>query len=211
MVQVNQREIRKYEAIGNLDADVSFDEEYFRFLLAKLVEDRSLGVVGTAFRDKSLHYDYRFVSIEHVAGPLQLFRRECLDEIGGYVPSKSGGVDHIAVITARMKGWKTRTFPEKAYRHHRDMGTAAQGRVMARYKSGALDYALGGHPLWEICRTFYQMTKPPYLVGGLALLAGYIAAGARRMDRPVPRELVRFRRREQMHRLKSLFARRAAA
>ncbi len=200
-----------YDAIGNLDADVSFDEEYFAFLLARLADDPSLGVVGTAFRDRSLEYDYRFVSIEHVAGPLQLFRRECLEEIGGYVPSRSGGVDHIAVITARMRGWKTRTFPDKAYTHHREMGTASRGKVMARFKSGALDYALGGHPVWEIFRTIYQMTKPPYVVGGLALLAGYVSAVARRLDRPVPRELVRFRRREQMHRLKHLFAGRTAA
>jgi glycosyltransferase involved in cell wall biosynthesis len=200
-----------YDAIGNLDADVSFDDEYFAFLLEKLAEDPSLGVAGTAFKDKSLHYDYRFVSIDHVAGPLQLFRRECLDAIGGYVASKSGGVDHIAVITARMKGWKTRTFTEMTYRHHRDMGTAAQGKVMARFKSGALDYALGGHPVWELFRTLYQMTRPPYVVGGLALLAGYTSAAVRRIDRPVPHELVRFRRREQMHRLKDFFFRKTAA
>jgi poly-beta-1,6-N-acetyl-D-glucosamine synthase len=200
-----------YDAIGNLDADVSFDEDYFAFLLATLVDDPSLGVVGTAFEDKSLDYDYRFVSIEHVAGPMQLFRRECLEAIGGYVPSQIGGVDHIAVITARMKGWKTRTFTAKVYRHHRQMGTAARGLVMARYKSGALDYALGGHPVWELFRTLYQMTKPPYVVGGLALLAGYVSAVARRIDRPVPRELVQFRRREQMHRLRTLFARKTAA
>jgi glycosyltransferase involved in cell wall biosynthesis len=200
-----------YDVIGNLDADVSFDAGYFAFLLARLADDPSLGVVGTAFEDKSLHYDYRFVSIEHVAGPLQVFRRKCLEDIGGYVPSKSGGVDHIAVITARMKGWKTRTFPEKVYRHHRQMGTAARGLVMARFKSGAVDYLLGSHPVWQICRAAYQMTKPPYVVGGLALLAGYVSAGARRADRPVPSELVRFRRVEQMHRLKTFFAGHAAA
>ena len=82
---------------------------------------------------------------------------------------------------------------------------------MARFKSGAVDYLLGGHPVWQLFRAAYQMTKPPYVVGGLALLAGYVSAGARRMDRPVPRELVQFRRREQMHRLKNLFAGRAAA
>jgi len=200
-----------YDVIGNLDADVSFDEGYFAFLLARLAEDPSLGVVGTAFADTSLHYNYRFVSLEHVAGPLQVFRRTCLEDIGGYVASPSGGVDHIAVITARMKGWKTRTFPDKVYRHHRQMGTAARGLVMARFKSGAVDYLLGGHPIWELFRSIYQTTKPPYVVGGLALLAGYISAGARGVPRPVPRELVQFRRREQMHRLKNLFAGRTAA
>src|SRR5207247_2806079 len=43
-----QIESLSYEAIGNLDADVSFDEEYFAFLMARLAEDQSLGVWGTA-------------------------------------------------------------------------------------------------------------------------------------------------------------------
>src|SRR5438128_669836 len=40
-----------YDVIVNLDADVSFDEEYFGFLLGKLAADSSLGMVGTAFKD----------------------------------------------------------------------------------------------------------------------------------------------------------------
>ena len=198
-----------FEAIANLDADISFDAGYFAFLMSKLAADPRLGVVGTAFEDRSLTYDYRFVSIEHVAGPCQVFRRQCLEEIGGYVASKSGGVDHIAVILARMKGWKTRTFPEKSYVHHRLMGTAARGVLAARYKSGALDYALGSSPVWEIFRTTYQLTKTPYVVGGLALMTGYISAAIRRVERPVSSELVRFRRQEQMRRIRNLLQRRS--
>src|SRR5262249_23146504 len=121
----------EYEAIGNLDADVSFGPDYFAFLLGKLATDPRLGVVGTAFEDRSLRYDYRYVSIEHVAGPCQLFRRACLEAIDGYVASKAGGVDHIAVIRARMQGWKTRTFPERVFVHHRLMGTASRGVLAA--------------------------------------------------------------------------------
>src|SRR5271157_3112669 len=66
----------EYEVIGNLDGDVSFDDDYFRFLLEKLAEDAALGLVGTPFEDSSIHaYDYRFVGIEHVSGFCQLFRR----------------------------------------------------------------------------------------------------------------------------------------
>lgn len=107
-----------YGFIGSIDADISFDQDYFSFLLGKLAEDSDLGLVGTPFKDDSM-YDYRFVSIEHVSGACQLFRRECFEEIGGYVPMKSGGIDHVAVITARMKGWKTRTFTDKICLHHR--------------------------------------------------------------------------------------------
>jgi poly-beta-1,6-N-acetyl-D-glucosamine synthase len=192
-----------YQIVGSMDADISFDETYFSFLLRKLAEDPALGVVGTPFKDSSM-YDYRFVSIEHVSGACQLFRRECFEEIGGYVPVKSGGIDHIAVLTARMKGWKTRTFTDKICLHHRKIGTAERGVLRARFRTGALDYALGGHPLWEVFRVAYQMTRKPYLIGGLMLLVGYLAAGARHIERPISGELLMFRRREQMRRLRRL-------
>ncbi len=195
----------KYDVIGSLDGDISFDEDYFSFLLSKLAEDSTLGLVGTPFKDcgSGQTYDYRIVSIEHVSGCCQLFRRECFDAIGGYVPVKGGGVDHIAVITARMKGWKTRTFTEKVCLHHRPIGTAERGALKARFRTGAQDYALGGHPIWELFRTVYQMTKRPFVIGGLLLGAGYFWALVRRTKRPISREMVEFRRREQMQRLSS--------
>ena len=195
------------DAIGSLDADLSFDEELFSFLLGKLAGDIGLGLVGVPFKDSTM-YDYRFVSIEHVSGACQLFRRTCFEDIGGYVPVKSGGIDHIAVITARMKGWKTRTFTEKICLHHRKIGTAERGALAAKFRVGALDYALGGHPLWEVFRTVYQMSKKPYVIGGLTMLAGYISASIRSTERPVSDELVAFRRREQMQRLRKFFLRR---
>ena len=74
----------QYDAIGSLDADISFDREYFAFLLARLSENSDLGLAGTPFEENGKSYDYRFVSIEHVSGACQLFRRECFQEIGGY-------------------------------------------------------------------------------------------------------------------------------
>ena len=189
-----------YGVIGSIDADISFDSEYFFFLLGKIAGDHSLGLVGTPFKDDSM-YDYRFVSIEHVSGACQLFRRECFEEIGGYVPIKSGGIDHIAVITARMKGWKTRTFTDKICLHHRKIGMAERGALHAKFRVGRQDYALGGHPVWELFRTVYQMSKKPYVVGGLTLLAGYISALIRGDERAISNELMAFRRREQMQRL----------
>ena len=119
-----------------------------------------------------MSYDYRFVSIEHVSGACQLFRRECFESIGGYTPVKGGGIDLIAVVTARMKGWQTRTFPEKTSFHHRNMGSAKHGPLATRFKDGEKDYVLGGSPAWEVFRGFYQMRKRPYVLGAGALLAG---------------------------------------
>lgn len=76
----------EYDCIGSLDADITFDEGYFEYLLGKLADNPRLGLTGTPFREGNTSYDYRFVSIEHVSGACQLFRRQCFEEIGGYVP-----------------------------------------------------------------------------------------------------------------------------
>ncbi len=102
-----------FDIVGNLDADVSFEENHFEFLITKMTEDPQLGVAGAPFREGSYQYDYRFTNIENVWGGCQLFRRQCFESIGGYLPLKGGCIDHVAVLSARMKGWRTRTFAEK--------------------------------------------------------------------------------------------------
>jgi len=196
------------DIIVSLDADISFEDDYFAFLLEKMSADKALGVVGTPFRELSGEtYDYRFVDIEHVSGACQVFRRECFEDIGGYLAVKGGSIDHIAVITARMKGWRTRTFTERVCLHHRAMGTAGRSLLKSRFKLGMKDYSIGNHPMWEFVRTARQMTLAPVLTGGLALAAGYLWGVVRQVPRPVSPELVAFHQREQMQRL-SRFIRR---
>lgn len=193
----------EYDLIGSMDADISFEPEQFEFLVKQFAEDAKLGLAGTPFKEEGMEYDFRFSSAEHVSGALQLFRRQCFEEIGGYVPVKGGGIDVIAVWSARARGWKTRTFTEKYYRHHRKMGTAKDGMVKVKFKDGQKDYALGGHPLWEIFRVVYQMTKKPLIIGGCALGLGYVLSAIRRVEKPMAPELVRFRRADQMRRLRA--------
>jgi glycosyltransferase involved in cell wall biosynthesis len=196
-----------YGAIGSLDGDASFDKDFFAFLLGKLAEDPALGLVGTAFKETAeISYDYRYVGTEHVTGICQLFRRECFEAVGGYIPVKGGAVDRIVNISARMHGWKTRTFTEKFYFHHRQMGTAQQSPLMARFKDGAKDYSVGSHPVFELFRVIYQTTKKPYVVGAAVLGSGYVWSMIRRVPRPVSREMVNFHRREQMQRLADFVA-----
>jgi glycosyltransferase involved in cell wall biosynthesis len=194
-----------YNFIGNLDADVTFDKEYYEVLLGKFYEFKELGVAGTPFVEgRKQVYDYGYTNIEHVSGLSQLFRRECFEEIGGYKPIKGGGIDWVAVTTARMKGWKTRTFTDKVCYHHRRIGTASSGELGAWFKRGGKDYYLGNHPLWELFRAAYQMTKRPFGIAGAALFFGYVWGMVSRIERPVSTELIAFIRHEQMDRLGQL-------
>ncbi len=164
----------EYEVIGNLDGDVSLDQDHFEFLLGKFSEDPRLGVAGTVFREQD------------------------------YNSETDSGIDWIAVTTARMMGWKTRSFREKSFFHFRHLGTAERGAFAASFSYGEKDYYLGGHPVWELFRVTYRFIKPPYLVDGLALGLGYGWAMVRRVKRPISKELMKFHRREQMRKLRSV-------
>jgi Glycosyl transferase family 2 len=200
-----------YDVIGNLDADITFEPDYFEFLLTKFAAIPDLGVAGTPFLQHGGYDSSRdsFEGESHVAGGCQLFRRGCFEELGGYVPAKGGGVDWIAVTTARMKGWKTRSFRAKRFIHHRPLGTAERSSLSAFYSHGEKDYCLGGSPAWEVCRVAYRMSKRPLFLGGLALGAGFLSAAIRRVERPVSADLMRFHRREQMKKLKAIVETRA--
>ncbi len=193
--------------VGNLDADVSFEPDHFEFLIRKMEETPELGVAGAPFREGTFQYDYRVQNIENVWGGCQLFRRECFEEIGGYAPLKGGGIDHLAVLSARMHGWQTRTFTQKVCQHHRVMGTALHGCLKARVRQGQKDYTMANHPLWQAFRIIYQMKHHPYVIGGLALTWGYGWSMFRRRDIPLEKELIKFVHKEQMQRLKRLITR----
>jgi len=198
----------EFEVIGNLDADVSFEPDYFEFLMTRFAENPKLGVAGTAFLEGNLSYNYEMVGIEHVSGMIQLFRRQCFEAIGGYSAVKTGGIDLMAVLTARTKGWETRTFTEKSFVHHRSQGGALHTGLRGRWYMGRKDYLLGNHPVWEFFRSFYQMQYRPYVIGGLLVLVSYFWHLVRRVERTMPRELIELRQSDQMKRLKSLVERR---
>jgi glycosyltransferase involved in cell wall biosynthesis len=197
-----------YQIIGNLDADVTLDHDHFAFLLSKFSQDDRLGVAGTVFREPS-GYNSGTDSFEgqtYVSGQCQIFRRQCFEEIGGYIPSKAGGIDWMAVTTARMIGWRTRSYREKCFLHHRPLGTAERGEVASAFAYGRKDYILGGHPLWEMFRSVYRVGKRPYVLGGAALFAGYVSGWVSRAERPVSSELMIFHRKEQMLKLRAILS-----
>ena len=159
------------------------------FCSSKFSADPTLGVAGTVFREEGYSSETdSFEGHKHVSGQCQLFRRQCWEEIGGYIPHRAGGIDWMAVTTARMMGWKTESFRGKSFFHHRHLGTAERGVLASSFSYGEKDYYLGGHPVWELFRVAYRATKRPYIIDGSGprprLLLGISEAG------PLARSLV---------------------
>ena len=139
----------------------------------RFAENPKLGVAGTAFHEGNLSYNYEFVGSRARFRNVPDVPAGCFEAIGGYPAIKSGGIDLIAVLSARAKGWETRTFLEKTFVHHRIQGGALHTGLRERFYMGRKDYLLGNHPLWELFRSVYQMGHKPYFIGGFLVLSAY--------------------------------------
>lgn len=193
-----------YTFIGNVDADVSFGPYYFERLLDAFAADRRLGVAGGAIVEEAEGRRVpQRVSVNSVAGAVQLFRRQCFEETGGFVPLPLGGEDSTVEIMARSAGWRVRTLFDLPVRHHGRIGARNGGPTRVRFRKGVTNYILGYDPLFQVVISAYRMRDRPYVVGGLSMLSGYVWASLRRRPRALTDGAIRFLRSEQRQRMAS--------
>lgn len=196
----------EYDFIGNLDADVSFDSHYFESLLTKFLENKQLGVGGGRVLElKQGVYRAPFGSKDRsVPGAIQLFRRKCFEDIGGYLPLTLGGEDGVAETMARMRGWHVECFSDLKVLHHRIIGFGSGHSVLKyRFRGGLRDYSMGYNPIFFLIKSFTRILEEPYIIGTLFRLSGYCWAVLRGYKKEVPREFIDSIRKEQISRIKS--------
>lgn len=201
---LSKLDIQDYEFIGNLDGDMGFEADYYEKILNKFRENPKLGIAGGIRRD---FQDGRFIEIKSsrnsVAGGLQLFRRECFEQIGGYQPLEYGGIDAVAEIMARMHKWEVESFENIIAYHYKPTGSATNNTLKQKFRTGIKYYLIGYHPVFPIVRFSMRLFLPPPIIGSIAALSGYFWAAIRRVKRPVPDSFVRYLRAEQKSRIRT--------
>ncbi len=148
----------EYDFIGILDADVSFERNYYENVLKEFDRNPRLGIAGGITRERDGHgFSLQFGTTERcVPGPIQLFRRQCYEEIGGLRALRYGGEDTAAIEMARMQGWEVLAFRDLVVWHHRRVGTEGMGilRDGKCLHSGTWSFGITGASeprAWEFC------------------------------------------------------------
>jgi glycosyltransferase involved in cell wall biosynthesis len=194
-----------YAFLGNLDADVSLEPNYYETVLDRFHHNAMLGIAGGIILEL---VDNRFEPqrsrLDSVAGAIQLFRRRCFEDIGGYLPIVTGGEDSAAEIVARSLGWTVQTFPDFKVFHHRGVSRIETHILRSRYRQGFTHYLLGYRPLFHLIKCVYRLGDKPYVLGSVFVSCGYSWAALRRMKRAIPTYAIEYFRREQRRRLLSV-------
>jgi poly-beta-1,6-N-acetyl-D-glucosamine synthase len=176
-----------FDFIVKLDGDVSFGSDYFQNILNLMLSDTGWGITSGTYCEKK---GDAWVKIEmpfyHAAGASKILRRECYEAIGGFVSKK--GWDTLDEIRAGLKGWKTGHFEDIKFLHLKPEG-AAMGNIKTHKFHGEIYYETGGGIIFLLAKAFHRMfSMKPYIIGGAAMIIGYLSPLARRKPRLVDRE-----------------------
>lgn len=197
-----REKIKHYEFVGNLDADVSFEKDYFEQLLRVFISEPELGIAGgQVFEDHSGKLVRHRNSNYSVAGAVMLFRKACYESVGGYVPIEIGGEDSATENTARARGWKVRTITDLKVMHNKPCLSGNNNYFQSKFKQGLSNYMIGYHPLFQFAVCIYRIIDKPFLLSGVAMGAGYIWGAVTRKKRSLQRDVISYMRKEQILRL----------
>jgi len=183
------------EVVVKVDADVSFEPDYFALLLERFAAEPDLGIAsGACWELQDGRWVRRRVMADHPRGATRAYRRECLPELMALEPRMGwDGVDEIAVS---VRGYRSRTFTEIPFRHHRAEGGRERGRFQARAAQGRGSWYMGYRPGYVLLRTAYQLRTGPSALG---IAWGYAASALRGESRcPDPEIRRRVRERQRL-------------
>jgi biofilm PGA synthesis N-glycosyltransferase PgaC len=191
-----QIHVQDWELLVKLDADLSFDPNYFERCILEFERDPKLGIGGGAiYHEVNGQLELEKNPAFHVRGATKMYRRACWEALGGLV--QAPGWDTIDELKANMLGWSTRSFLDLRVSHSRFTG-AAEGAWRDCIKNGRANYVTGYHPLFMSLKCLRRLVKRPYLLGSVGLMWGFVSSywnGSPRIEDP---RLLRYTRNQQL-------------
>jgi poly-beta-1,6-N-acetyl-D-glucosamine synthase len=193
------------DVIVKVDADISFEPDYFERLLAEFAADDSLGIAGGAcWEQEDGEWVERHVTGDRVRGASRAYRRACLLQV---LPlEQRAGWDGIDELKAAARGWRTESIRSLRFYHHRLTSARDASRRRRLLETGRSNYYAGYRPSYLVFRALFKARREPVAV---VMIWGYLQAALRREPRCADPEARAYVRRQQSLRRLPLRAREA--
>ena len=187
-----------YDYLCKLDLDLRLRPRYFETLMEHMESDPRIATCsGKAYFEQAGALVSERIGDEHSIGASKFYRVACFKGIGGFVRQVMW--DGIDGHRCRMKGWIACSWdePELRFVHLRPMGSSQQGIYAGRMRHGFGQYFMGTGFVFMLASAISRLGHRPYVLGGLAMLWGWIWSALRGKPRYEDAEFRRFLRRYQ--------------
>jgi len=185
----------QYRYICKLDLDLDLPPRYFEILIARMEDNPR---IGTCSGKPYNLIDGRLVSEqrgdEMSVGMTKLYRTAAFHQIGGLIREVMW--DAIDCHRCRQMGWQAVSWdePELRFLHLRLMGSSQDNILVGRMRHGFGQHFMGTGFVYMLATSVFRMAHPPFVIGGLAMLWGYLKSrlsGAPQLPDPELRRFIR--------------------
>jgi glycosyltransferase involved in cell wall biosynthesis len=183
------------DVVVKLDADVSFDADYFEQLVGAFAADSQLGIAsGICYELEDGSWTARHVTGNHVRGATRAYRTTCLEQVGPL--PEAVGWDGVDELKASVLGWRTASVGHLAFYHHRSVGERDGAPTKRWIAEGQCAHYMGYRLSYLVVRTLGRAVRDrdPAV---FAMLWGYAGAVASRRPRYDDEDVRAYLRRQQ--------------
>jgi glycosyltransferase involved in cell wall biosynthesis len=197
-----------YSYVGFLDGDLRFSSLYYSQLLKIMMIEKNLGIIGGevvnvfSMRNRNIR---RGSENYHVAGGVQLFRKECFEQIAGYMPIAVGGQDTVAEVKAMMLGWKVRTVRHITVEHLKSADSEIKNNIMVNLSYAKQAYYLGYNPIFYVLSCMRRIHDSPIILSVFYKVGFFALFSICSYKRPVDKNFIKHIRSIQMNKIRSCF------
>ena len=173
----------RYDFLAVVDADVRLENRYFEKLIKAFQTDPRLGIASGLVYEKEMPVSEVQRSNAEPRGCALVFRRECLEMIGGFQGHTN------SLVKARNRNWTVEVVPSAKVFHQRRSWLRKNYFLTAGMYAYLSDY----HPLNAfLTGAFYVVRLSPRM--GLYYLQGYITSFVTRKEKTEDEEIKEYYR-----------------
>jgi len=174
-----------FDFVCKMDLDLDLPPRYFEILMRRMESNPRIGTASGKpwFAGPDGRRISEMCGDENSVGMIKFYRVGCFEQIGGFVRELMW--DGIDGHRCRMLGWIAASWddPELRFEHLRPMGTSHKSWWTGRVRHGVGQYFMGTGPVYMLASALFRMTRPPIVVGGVAMLWGYLKSLLERKPR----------------------------
>ncbi len=191
-----------YSYVGKTDATPILQPDYFETLHKEMEKDPQLaftcGIERLKYRGKTKEVKpFRNLSNDGY-NDIRLYRKEFLDQIGGY--SLTPSPDAVSMVKAANRGWEYAIVEQTYFVKPRLQG-AKIGVWAGNKAKGTKLYRLGYHPILLLLLAMVNSIKFPPHYQAVPMTLGYVSSAVRRITRVDDKEVREYYGRDRLYEL----------